>query len=120
MKTPDSEQEHPLAWNAILLDTPVYSRDGHEVGVVREVLGSDAEDIFHGVVVRHGILSHDIEIPAAKVTRITNRRIDIDLSAQEIRELPAYSEETSFKLGFTGLLRRRLGWVPDKEKGGPG
>lgn len=115
MKVPEPQQEEPLAWMAVLADTPVHSSDGQDVGVVGEVLGSQSEDIFHGLVVRGGFLTADVVIPAEHVTAITNKRIDTDLTAQEIRDLPVYNEEESFKLGFVGFLGRRLGWVKDRD-----
>lgn len=117
MKVPEPDEEQPLAWIAILADTPVYSTSGQEVGTVHEVLG--AEDIFHGVVVHTGLLGHDVMIPATDVTRITNRRVDVALDTDSFRALPPYREEESYKLGFVGLLRRHLGWVADTDEGGP-
>ncbi len=119
MKVPEGEEEQPLAWMAILADTPVYSSDGERVGIVDEVLGSQDQDIFHGIEVRTGLLAQNVMIPADRVTQITNRRIETALTAEEIRDLPAYVEEESYQLGFVGLLRRRLGWQVEREEGGP-
>jgi hypothetical protein len=115
MKVPEPEQEQPLAWKAILKDTPVHASDGQEVGVITEVLGS--EDIFHGIVVHRGVAAHDVEIPAEAVVWITNKRINTTLSQQEIRELPVYQPEDSYKLGIVGLLGKHLGWVSDDREG---
>lgn len=117
MKIPESDQDQPIAWTAVEQDTPVYARDGTQVGAIFEMLG--AEDIFHGIVVTAGVLTHEVEISASHVTGITRQRIDTDLSSQEIRDLPVYEEESSFKLGFTGILGRKLGWVRDKDTNGP-
>ena len=115
MKLPEAD-EQPVAWTAILADTPVYSSEGEQVGTVREVLG--AEDIFHGIVVRAATpVSRDVQIPADHVARITNRRVDMTLTMEEISALDAYNEEASFKLGIVGLLRKHLGWVPDEGEG---
>ncbi|HEX6507302.1 MAG TPA: PRC-barrel domain-containing protein [Chloroflexota bacterium] len=113
MKVPEPENEQPLAWSAVLEETAVYSSDGEEVGVVNEMLGSEDEDIFHGVVVRSGLTGNDVMVPADQVKDITNRRIDIALTAEEVRALSPYQEEDSYRLGFVGLFRRRLGWVRD-------
>lgn len=115
MKLPEPD-EQPVAWTAILADTPVYSSEGEQVGVVHEVLG--AEDIFHGIVARAGgPVAREVEIPADRVARITNRRVDTTLTLQEISGLPVYNEETSYRLGVVGLLRKHLGWVPDEGEG---
>jgi len=115
MRVNDSADERELAWKAMLADTSVVSSDGDTVGTVADVLGSEAEDIFHGIVVREGILRKDVMIPADRVVRITNRRITVSMTAEATRELPPYQEEHSYKLGMVGLLRRRLGWVDDHE-----
>jgi len=89
------------------------------LGVVHEVLGSDSEDIFHGVVVHTGHVGHEVMVPAGEVTRITNRRLETRLSSQEIRELPPYREEESYQLGFVGLFRKHLGWIREKDGNPP-
>lgn len=113
MKRHDSDEEVPIAWTAVLANTPVVTAGGDEVGTISEVLGADAEDIFHGIVVRHGVLSGEVMIPAQHVSQITNKRITVDLSAEAVRALPAYVAEDAFKLGFVGFLGRQLGWVRD-------
>lgn len=114
MKVPEAEEERPLAWMAILADTPVYAADEQEVGVIADVLG--AEDIFHGIVVRSGPEAKDVMVPADEVRVITNRRIVTSLTPEEIRALPPYREEESYGLGFVGLLRQRLGWVSESDE----
>lgn len=111
MRVPEPEEERPLAWSAILAETPVYSSDEQEIGVVLDVLG--AEDIFHGIVVRAGPAANDIMVPAEQVRVITNRRVVTSLTPDEFRALPPYEEEASYGLGFVGLLRKHLGWVPE-------
>ncbi len=113
MKFPEPDDERPLAWNAILDLTPVYSSDGEEVGRVHEVVG--AEDIFHGVVVKHGVLGHEVMVPAAQVGTITNKRIDLKMTAEQVRELEPYQPEASYELGFKGLFRKHLAWTDDRE-----
>lgn len=109
MRTPEPDDERPLAWTAILEHTPVYASDGQQIGVVDEVLG--AEDIFHGVVVRGGPVGHEILLLADHVSTITNRRVNTNLSPEDIRSLPPYQPEESFKLGVVGRFRKHLGWV---------
>lgn len=118
MKVPEPEQETPLAWNAIVEHTPVYSADETDIGGVHEVLG--AEDIFHGLVVRSGPFGRDVMIPAENVTAITNRRIQIGLADQDIRELPPFVPEDTFHLGIVGLFRKHVGWVRGSERDHPG
>lgn len=113
MRVPDLPEEQAIAWKAILDSTPVYSSDREQVGTIHEVLGSDEEDIFHGIAVRHGLPPEDVMVPAEHVTRITNRRIEVDLTAEEVRDLPTYEPEHIFRLGLKGLFGKHLGWVKD-------
>lgn len=119
MKT-ELEDEDPIAWTAILANTRAFSTDQEEVGAVRDVVG--AEDIFHGLVISHGTLGHEVLIPAEDVGAITKRRIELKLSAEEVRNLPPYKAEAVFELGMVGLLRKHLGWVksdePERPAGG--
>jgi len=110
-------EERPLAWPAILDRTPVYTSGGDRVGTVSEVLGSEEEDIFHGLEVSEGIRGHIVLIPADRVTAITNKRITIALTSEDVRRLPPYEPGESYQLGFVGLFRRRLGWVEDRRQG---
>jgi hypothetical protein len=68
---PDAEQ--PIAWRAVPEDTPVRSADGEEVGTLADLLGSDVEDIFHGIVVRLGRIGREVFVPADSVTLLTTR-----------------------------------------------
>jgi uncharacterized protein YrrD len=113
MKVPEPENEQPLSWKALLADTPVFSSEGQEVGSVFEVLGSEQEDIFHGIVVHAGPIGHHVMIPAGTIGTMTNRRVEVAMTTDEIRALAPYQEEESYHLGFVGLFRRRLGWVQD-------
>lgn len=112
MKVPEPEEERPLAWTAILQDTPVIDAAGQDIGPVADVLG--AEDIFHGIVVHAGPEATEVMIPADNVTTITNRRIETDLSPEQIRDLPPYQADAVYQLGFVGLLRRHLGWTREE------
>ena len=113
MRMPEDPNERPLAWNAVLDLTPVYSSDGEEVGGVHEVVG--AEDIFHGLVISHGVLGHEVMVPGEVVGTITNRRIDLKLNAEQVRDLPVYEPQASYELGFKGLFGKHLGWIRDRE-----
>ncbi len=42
-------ETQPISWRSIVYGTPVTASDGIRIGAVREVLGSDSEDIFHGL-----------------------------------------------------------------------
>jgi hypothetical protein len=115
-------QSEPVAWRAIVYDTPVFGSDGERVGIVREVLGSDSEDIFHGLRVELDEGGRHVMILADDVTLITKGRIETSLASAAIAELPAYQEEETYHLASVGWLRKHLGWkrdsTSDEEPGG--
>jgi hypothetical protein len=113
MKVPEPDDSQPVSWLTIRAETPVYSLDGEEVGSIHEVLGSEQADIFHGIVVRSGLLGKDAVVPALQITGMTDGRIDLSLSAEEVRALEPFKEEESYHLGIVGMFRHRLGWVSE-------
>ena len=105
----------PIAWRAIVYGTPVVAADGTRLGTVREVLGSDADDIFHGVRVgRDGNAKHDVMVAAQRITTIAHDTIATNVGATEA--LPAYDEESTYHLASVGWLRKHLGWVKDSDR----
>jgi hypothetical protein len=109
----EADPENAIAWRAVRYGTPVFSAEGQAVGVIREVLGSDAEDIFHGLRVQLNKSHRDVVVPATEVTALTVGRIETDLSIAALDALPGYSEESTFHLASVGWLRKHLGWKPD-------
>ena len=106
----------PIAWRAIVYDTPVSAADGTRIGRVREVLGSDAEDIFHGLrVSTDGKVSDDVMLAADHVTGITLDEVSTDLARDAASDLPRYSEQATYHLASVGWLRKHLGWARDSE-----
>ena len=102
-----------IAWRAIRYGTPVTAPDGSRIGAVREVLGSDGEDIFHGVRVRleHG--GRDVMIGADDVTAITTDRVAIDFDGRAADALPDFDVPATYHLASVGWLRHHLGWKDD-------
>jgi hypothetical protein len=107
MNVVPEDEERPLSWRAVIPETPVISSNDQEVGTVHEVLGWDQEDIFHGIVVRLGAPGEDRLIPAERLTEITNHRLVVSLTGQEVRELsPRESQENAS--GPVNVLGRYL------------
>ncbi len=105
----------PIAWRAIVYGTPVVAVDGMQLGTVREVLGSDADDIFHGLRVgRDGDAKHDAMVAAERITTISHESIATNVAATEA--LPAYDEASTYHLASVGWLRKHLGWVKDTDR----
>ncbi len=106
----------PIAWRAIAYGTPVLASDGAKVGSVREVLGSDAEDIFHGIRTNiGGGPNDDVLIFANDVTAITTDSIATDMTAAEALALPRYSEAATYHLASVGWLRKHVAWQRDSK-----
>ena len=103
------------SWRSIVYGTPVVSSDDQQLGEVREVLGSDAEDIFHGLRVRLTHQRRDVMIPADAVTSMTDAEVRTSLPAAAVEALPTYDETATYHLASVGWLRKHLGWQRDRE-----
>jgi hypothetical protein len=116
MSDPSIDPEQSIAWRAVAQDTPVRSADGESVGTLFDLLGSDREDIFHGIVVHLGRLGHRVFVPADQVTRITPSHVDVALTSDELHALPPHDEERQFDLGMVGFIRKHVGWTREKDR----
>jgi hypothetical protein len=65
------DDETAVAWRAMPYRAPVVAADGSVIGTAESLLGDEAEDIFHGIVVksRHG--GSPLEIAASRIKKIT-------------------------------------------------
>jgi hypothetical protein len=107
-------ESDPISWRSVIYGTPVLSADGTKVGTVREVLGSDSEDIFHGI--RVAVSGHpDVMLASDNVGGMSSSAVTSDLSAAEIQAMPAFDESASYHLASVGWLRKHLGWQPDSK-----
>jgi hypothetical protein len=113
-QTDDSET--PIAWRGVAQDTPVRTSAGDTVGTLSDMLGSDQEDIFHGIVVHLGRLGHHVFVAADQVNLMTPSHVDVSLSSDEIHALPKHDEERQFDLGMVGFFRKHPGWVREKDR----
>ena len=107
--------EAPTSWRTIRYGTPVVAADGSTIGTVAEVLGSDAEDIFHGIRLRLAGGGDQVVVLAAHVTTVATDRVATDLAQADVSGLPSYNEEATYHLASVGWLRRHLAWVRDSE-----
>jgi hypothetical protein len=105
----------PISWRAIRYGTPVLQADGSKLGTVREVLGSDEEDILHGIrVALDRKTGDDVVVDADDITSITEAAIGTDLSGGAA-DLPRYDETSTYHLASVGWLRKHVGWVRDSK-----
>jgi hypothetical protein len=84
------EDEREVAWLAMPDKAPVMGESGEEIGRAEGLLGDEADDIFHGIVVRLARGGHKVEVHADRIPKITNRRVYTDLAANELEQLPEY------------------------------
>jgi hypothetical protein len=101
-------EEQQVAWLAMPYRAPVLDASEEQIGTAESLLGDEAEDIFHGIVVRRG--GHILEVEAARIKKITTRRVYTDLRPDELDALPAYREQKWFHLGWGGHFRKRPEW----------
>lgn len=105
----------PISWRTIVYGTPVISADDASVGKVHEVLGSDGEDIFHGLRVSLASAHKDVMIAVDDVVSMTADQIRTGLSRVEVEALPSYDESATYHLASVGWLRKHLGWKQDSK-----
>jgi hypothetical protein len=116
MSDTDLDSEDPIAWRGVTQDTPVRSSDDEEVGTLSDMLGSDREDIFHGIVVHLGLFGHHVFVAADDVTLMTRSHVDVRQTAEQLQALPEHDEEQGYDLGIVGLFRRRPGWKREEDR----
>ncbi len=105
----------PISWRTVVYGTPVISVDDAAVGKVHEVLGSDGEDIFHGLRVSLASAHKDVLITADDVQSMTADQIRIGLSRADVEAMPSYDETATYHLASVGWLRKHIGWRQDSK-----
>ena len=78
----------PVSWKVVERGWAVVAADGEEVGSVHEIFGDSTIDIFNGLGVSPGMLRASRYVPAERVTRIVEGRVELDLDAAAFAELP--------------------------------
>jgi hypothetical protein len=104
----------PVSWRTIVYGTPVLAVDGTQVGTVREVLGSDAEDIFHGLRVQMAGRV-DAMLLAEDVSELTRESVTTAKTAAALKALPDFDEPATYHLASVGWLRKHIGWKQDSK-----
>src|SRR5262245_28232864 len=102
--------EDQISWKATPYRAPVLDSRGQEIGRTASLLGDEEEDIFHGLAVRltHG--GRMVDVPAARISRITATAVQTDVRPDEVASLEPYREERWYHLGWGGLFRKRPEW----------
>jgi len=99
-----------VSWTVIEPGWRVVAADGNEVGKVHEVLGDSGVDIFNGLAVSPGLLRHSRYVPAERVRRIEEGRVELDLGRGDFEELPEHGKvppQAEIRADTTDLPRDR-------------
>jgi uncharacterized protein YrrD len=81
------DDETQVAWQAMPNRAPVVAADGSEIGTAESTLGDQSEDIFHGIVVKQRGSGRHLEIPAARIKKITEKHVVTDLTEYDLAAL---------------------------------
>ena len=108
-------ETQPISWRSIVYGTPVISSDEEHVGKVDEVLGSDAEDIFHGLRVALVDRRRDVMVSSGDVATMSMDEVRTSLTRSDFEALPTYDDEATYHLASVGWLRKHLGWKSDAQ-----
>ncbi|MGH3079930.1 MAG: DUF2171 domain-containing protein [Gaiellaceae bacterium] len=79
--------DDPVSWLLIEPGWRVVARDGTEVGKVEEIVGDTGKDIFNGLSITTGLLGKPKYVPAERVRGMTEGRVELDLSADDVDAL---------------------------------
>lgn len=82
--------DDPVAWSYIQPGTDVVDADGVHIGSVRRMLGTEQEDIFHGIAIDPAVGGGPRLILADAVVSLTPSRVEVRISADAVGELPPY------------------------------
>ena len=108
-------ESQPISWRSIVYGTSVVSSDNEPVGQVHEVLGDDADDIFHGLRVALAGGHRDVMVSADTVASMSTDEVRVDLRRSEFDALPTYEDEATYHLASVGWLRKHIGWKKDSK-----
>jgi hypothetical protein len=70
----------PVSWMMIEQGWTVVDAAGDDVGRVDEVLGDQDADIFNGLHILTGVLGKQTYIPAERVGKIVEGRVQLELT----------------------------------------
>src|SRR5205807_4708173 len=110
------DDEQQVSWLEVRAHAPVRAAGGEEVGRVLEVAALPEEDIFHGVVFRHGRLGRAQLAPAADIARITESAVHLKVDAAGAAAFEEFQQLHVSRLGLRGIFRwKHLGWTDSPE-----
>lgn len=84
--------QDPVSWFLIEAGWTVVDSAGAEIGTVDEVVGDSSDDIFNGLSISTSLLGRPRYVPSEQVGEITEGRVRLMLSKDEIARLGEYEE----------------------------
>jgi hypothetical protein len=102
-------ERDPVSWFLIEAGWKVVDAAGEDVGSVDEVVGDSSDDIFNGLSISTSLLGKPRYVPSEQVGEITEGRVQLTLSKQQVDGLREYEEPpTSAEIlpEEAGTLRR--------------
>jgi len=82
----------PVSWFVIEPGWTVVAESGEEVGSVDEVVGDSSDDIFNGLSISTSLLGRPRYVPSEQVAEITEGRIRLKLSKDQVDHLGEFEE----------------------------
>jgi len=102
----------PVSWIVIEKGWTVLDSNGDAVGQVHEVTGDENADIFDGLAVSNGILSHTRYVPSESVAEIREGEVVLDIPREQAERLEAFTEAAPEEqvLPESSTWYQRLAW----------
>ena len=85
-------ERDPVSWFLIEAGWTVVDATGDEVGSVDEVVGDSSDDIFNGLSISLSLLGKPRYIPSEQVGNITEGRVHLKLTKDQVGRLGEYEE----------------------------
>ena len=82
----------PVSWFMIEPGWIVLDAHGEEVGSVDEIAGDSSDDIFNGLSISTSLLGKPRYVPSEQVAGITEGRVRLKLSKDEVERLGEFQE----------------------------
>jgi hypothetical protein len=76
--------DDPVAWSYVEAGTRIVGPNGEDVGKVAAMLGTETENIFHGVAVKPSAGGAIRVVPADAVTSLTSSKVQIAWDADRL------------------------------------
>lgn len=84
--------EQQVSWLVVEPGWSVVAADGSEVGYVQEVVGDEGKDIFDGIALSTSLFSDPRYVPAEKVGRIRQGRVELTVGSNDAAQLERFLE----------------------------